>query len=62
MDTRTGDIYEGLSAEEIKKRGLVAVSLLVADAVEIGLEALNRAERRLAARKGRRVQKHLRRG
>ena len=50
MNASTGEITEGLTEAEMKLRGLVSVSGRVADAVTVGLEALNRAERRLRAR------------
>lgn len=51
MNTDTGEIYRGLTGEQIEAlraegKNIVEVSGRVADAVEIGLEALNRAERR----------------
>ena len=49
MNTETGTIYRDPSTiEAAKARGepIVPVSERVADAVEIGMEALNRAERR----------------
>lgn len=51
MNTETGEIYRNLTEEQweqIRSTGepVVPVSERVADAVEIGMEALNRAERR----------------
>lgn len=51
MNTETGEIFRNLSPsmwQELQDSGapVVPVSERVADAVEIGMEALNRAERR----------------
>jgi hypothetical protein len=51
MNTDTGQIYRNLTEEDwarIRTNGepVVPVSERVADAVEIGMQALNRAERR----------------
>lgn len=49
MNTETGQIYRGateIAAAQARGETLVPVSERVADAVEIGMEALNRAERR----------------
>lgn len=51
MNTETGEVYRNLTEEQwATLRGdgapVVPVSERVADAVEIGMEALNRAERR----------------
>lgn len=49
MNTDTGDIYRTLEEKRLammREEPLVEVSERVADAVEIGMEALNRAERR----------------
>lgn len=51
MNTETGEIYRNLTEEQwamLRGDGIpvVPVSERVADAVEIGMEALNRAERR----------------
>lgn len=51
MDTNSGEIFRNLEAEALRKlqedgRTIVPVSERVADAVEIGMEAINRAERR----------------
>ena len=51
MDTNSGEIFRNLEAEALRKlqeqgRTIVPVSERVADAVEIGMVALNRAERR----------------
>jgi hypothetical protein len=53
MDTESGRIYRELTDEQMREleaqgRTIVPVSERVADAVEIGMEALNRAERRAA--------------
>ena len=60
MNTDTGEIYRDMLAQEAARaRGetVVPVSERVADAVEIGMEAINRAERRAEKFKknGRRV-------
>ena len=51
MNTDTGEIHRNLTEEDwerVRTNGepVVPVSERVADAVEIGMEALNRAERR----------------
>lgn len=51
MNSNTGEIYRELAAiDAAKARGenVVMVSARVADAVEIGMQAINRAERRMA--------------
>lgn len=56
MNTDTGQVYRTLEeALKAKARGepVVEVSAQVADAVEIGMLAMNRAERRRAARDAR---------
>lgn len=53
MNLETGAVYrDQVSIDAAKARGenVVPVSERVADAVEIGMQALNRAERRLRAR------------
>lgn len=49
MNTDTGQIYreqEAIEAAKLRGEPITQVSERVADAVEIGMEALNRAERR----------------
>jgi hypothetical protein len=55
MNTETGNIYRTqLDIDAARQRGepVVDVSEHVADAVEIGMQALQRAERRVIARYG----------
>lgn len=54
MNTDTGQIYRDMEIEAAKLRGepIVEVSERVADAVAIGMEALQRAERRAVAHYG----------
>ena len=61
MNTETGEITSGLTELKMKAKGLVPVSEHVADAVEIGREALNRAGRRLREREQTRSQRRARR-
>jgi len=51
MNTDTGEVYRGLTEEN---PNIVPVSEDVADAVEIGIKALNRAERRYQEKMARR--------
>lgn len=65
MNPESGRIYrttEEIEAARSRGEPIVQVSERVADAVEIGSEVLNRAERRLRAREERRAAKRARRG